>query len=66
MLRGIKKTVETGPCVVHYEVTRADLLKRFRLPDDAVLTVDGLIIGHEGRVLKVDHVVQARAASEAA
>lgn len=67
MLRGIKKTVETGPRTVRYEFTRADLIKRLRLPADAVLTVQGLIIDAEpGHTLTVEHVVQPRSAKEAA
>ena len=48
MLRGVAKTIETGPRTVRYNLTRADLIKRLRLPDDAVITVGDIIVGdHE-------------------
>lgn len=44
MLRGVAKTIETGPRTVRYNLTRADLIKRLRLPADAVITVEELVI----------------------
>jgi hypothetical protein len=57
MKRGIAKDISTTR-TIKYTFSKADLIKRLKLPDNSVISVDGVALGERGENAAVGLEVQ--------